>query len=104
MRLCAQLLHNLYQNKLIQFDWSTCKWNWDPVRINKLSTTDSALEFWESLLAGRSTTDMRKTVFAAAAISTGGAFSLKLLAYVVSNLSIAWCLTNKRLLDRQNNP
>ncbi|KAF7986847.1 hypothetical protein HWV62_12562 [Athelia sp. TMB] len=79
---CRLLLRNLYQNQMLSFDWNTCQWTWDIARINKLSSTDSALEFWESLLAGRSTTDMRKIVFSAAAISTGGSFSVQTLAHV----------------------
>lgn len=69
---------------MIRFDWSVCKWQWDSLQIGKHFTTDSALETWESTLAGRSTSHLRKTVFAAAAISNGGAFSLQLLAYVAS--------------------
>ncbi|KAF7986721.1 hypothetical protein HWV62_20268 [Athelia sp. TMB] len=79
---CRLLLRNLHQTRMIRFDWSTCRWKWDRLRIGNHSTTDSALEFWESILAGRSTSHLRKTVFAAAAISAGGAFSLQLLAYV----------------------
>ncbi|KZP22944.1 hypothetical protein FIBSPDRAFT_469641 [Athelia psychrophila] len=79
---CRLFLRNLHQTRIIRFDWSTCKWKWDSLRIGRHSTTDSALETWESILAGRFTSRLRKTVFAAAAISTGGAFSLQLLAYV----------------------
>lgn len=53
-------------------------------QIGEHSSTDSALEYLESLLAGTATSEMRRTVFAASAISTGGAFSLQLLAHVVS--------------------
>lgn len=52
-------------------------------QIGEHSTTDFALEYLESLLAGTATSEMRRTVFAASAISTGGSFSLQLLAHVV---------------------
>jgi predicted ATPase len=76
------LLRNMQELQLIRYDFDALTWTWDAIDTTTThSTTLGSLELWESIARTRSTDDSR-TIFIASVLSSGGTFSLTLLAEV----------------------